>query len=322
MRAQALKLAAAVLMALTAAPAWAQAPYPSRPVRVIVPFPAGGPVDVIGRPVMERLRSALGQPFIMDFRPGAGSIIGSDFVARAEPDGYTLLFTASQHSINPSIHAKLPYDTIKDFAPVSQATTGPLILVVHPSVPARSVGELIALAKASPKKLNYASASIGSGFHMAAEIMKSMAGIDMVHIPYKGGAPATADLVAGQVDLMFSSSVVMPHVRADRLRLLAVTTAQRSPLVPDVPTIAESGLPGFDVDTWYGVLAPAGTPRPIVELLAREIDKAVRDPKLVESMRDLLTEPKGGTPEEFDAAIRREVSKWTKVAGEANVKLD
>ncbi len=189
-------------------------------------------------------------------------------------------------------------------------------------MPARSVGELIALAKASPKKLNYASASIGSGFHMAAEIMKSMAEIDMVHIPYKGGAPATADLVAGQVDLMFSSSVVMPHVRADRLRLLAVTTAQRSPLVPDVPTIAESGLPGFDVDTWYGVLAPAGTPRPIVELLAREIDKAVRDPKLVESMRDLLTEPKGGTPEEFDAAIRREVSKWTKVAGEANVKLD
>ena len=271
---------------------------------------------------MERLRSALGQPFIMDFRPGAGSIIGSDFVARAEPDGYTLLFTASQHSVNPSIHAKLPYDTIKDFAPVSQATTGPLILVVHPSVPARSVGELIALAKASPKKLNYASASIGSGFHMAAEIMKSMAGIDMVHIPYKGGAPATADLVAGQVDLMFSSSVVMPHVRADRLRLLAVTTAQRSPLVPDVPTIAKLGLPGFDVDTWYGVLAPAGTPRPIVELLAREIDKAVRDPKLVESMRDLLTEPKGGTPEEFDAAIRRKVSKWTKVAGEANVKLD
>ncbi len=322
MRAPALKLAAAVVLALAAAPVWAQAPYPSRPVRVIVPFPAGGPVDVIGRPIMERLRSALGQPFIMDFRPGAGSIIGSDFVARAEPDGYTLLFTASQHSINPSIHAKLPYDTIKDFAPVSQATTGPLILVVHPSVQARSVGELIALAKASPRKLNYASASIGSGFHMAAEIMKSMAGIDIVHIPYKGGAPATADLVAGQVDLMFSSSVVMPHVRADRLRLLAVTTAQRSPLVPDVPTIAESGLPGFDVDTWYGVLAPAGTPRPIVEMLAREIDKAVRDPKLVESMRDLLTEPKGGTPEEFDAAIRREVSKWTKVAGEANVKLD
>ena len=322
MRAPALKLAAAVVLALAAAPVWAQAPYPSRPVRVIVPFPAGGPVDVIGRPIMERLRSALGQPFIMDFRPGAGSIIGSDFVARAEPDGYTLLFTASQHSINPSIHTKLPYDTIKDFAPVSQATTGPLILVVHPSVQARSVGELIALAKASPRKLNYASASIGSGFHMAAEIMKSMAGIDIVHIPYKGGAPATADLVAGQVDLMFSSSVVMPHVRADRLRLLAVTTAQRSPLVPDVPTIAELGLPGFDVDTWYGVLAPAGTPRPIVEMLAREIDKAVRDPKLVESMRDLLTEPKGGTPEEFDAAIRREVSKWTKVAGEANVKLD
>lgn len=322
MKRHALKLAAAGLLALLAVPAWAQAPYPSKPVRVIVPFPAGGPVDVVGRPIMERLRIALGQPFIMDFRPGAGSIIGSDAVARAEPDGYTLLFTASQHSINPSIHTKMPYDTLKDFAPVSRVVSGPLLLVVHPSVQAKNVAELIALAKASPKKLNYASAGIGSGFHMSAEIMKSTAGVDMVHIPYKGGGPATTDLLAGQVDLMFGSSVVMPHVRDNRLRLLAVTTAARSPFIPDVPTVAESGLPGFDVDTWYGVFAPAGTPRPIIDLLAREIDKAVRDPKLADSLRNLLVVPEGGTPEQFDAVIRREVVKWSKVAKEANVQLD
>lgn len=301
----------------------AQAPYPSaKPVRVVVPFPAGGPVDVIGRPVIEKLREALGQTFLMDFRPGAGSIIGSEMVARAEPDGYTLLFTASQHSVNPSVYTKLPYDTLKDFAPVSQLAVGPLVLVVHPNLPANNIRELIALAKSTPKKLNYASASAGSAFHMAAELMKSMAGVDMIHIPYKGGAPATTDLVAGQVDLMFGSSFAMPYVRAGRLRLLAVTTAERSSIMPDVPTVAESGLPGFHVDTWYGVLAPARTPRAVVDLLAREIDKAVRDPKIVQGLRELLLEPKGGTSEQFSEAIAREVPRWIKAAKEAGVKLD
>lgn len=316
-------LAIVALAALPCPAVVAQAPYPSAKfVRVVVPFPAGGPVDVIGRPVMEKLGAALGQTFVMDFRPGAGSIIGSEFVARAEPDGYTLLFTASQHSVNPSVYSKLPYDTLKDFAPVSQVAVGPLILVVHPKVEAKNVQELIGLAKATPKKLNYASASAGSAFHMAAEIMKSMAGIDMVHIPYKGGAPATADLVAGQVDLMFASSFAMPYVRSGRLRLLAVTTAERSAIMPEVPTVAESGLPGFDVDTWYGVLAPVGTPRPTIELLAREIDRALRDPKIVAGLRDLLLEPKGGTPDQFASAIAREVPRWIKVAKEAGVKLD
>jgi tripartite-type tricarboxylate transporter receptor subunit TctC len=317
------RLLALTALGCAAVTAAAQAPYPSAKfVRVVVPFPAGGPVDVIGRPVMEKLGAALGQSFVMDFRPGAGSIIGSEFVARAEPDGYTLLFTASQHSVNPSVYSKLPYDTLKDFAPVSQVAVGPLILVVHPNVAANNVRELIALAKATPKKLNYASASAGSAFHMAAEIMKSMAGIDMVHIPYKGGAPATADLVAGQVDLMFASSFAMPYVRSGRLRLLAVTTGERSRIMPDVPTVSESGLAGFDVDTWYGVLAPAKTPRPVVELLAREIDQAVRDPKIVEGLRELLLEPRGGTPEQFSSAIGREVPRWIKVAKEAGVKLD
>lgn len=318
----ALRFAAAFVIAFAVLPASAQAPYPNKPVRVIVPFPAGGPVDVVGRPIMEKLSAALGQPFVMDFRPGAGSIIGSDAVARSEPDGYTLLFTASQHSINPSIYEKLPYDTLKDFVAVSRVASGPLLLVIHPSVNAKNVSELIALAKSTPKKLNYASASLGSAFHLAAEVVKSMAKVDMVHIPYKGGAPATNDLLAGHVDLMFGSSVVMPHVRGDKLRLLAVTTGQRSPLIPEVPTVAEQGLPGFDIDTWYGVLAPAGTPKPIVDMLAKEIDKALADPKIAESLRNLLLVPVGGDPAQFDALINREVAKWRIVAKEANIVLD
>ena len=316
------RVVAALFASLLATSPTVAQQYPTKPVRVIVPFPAGGPVDVVGRPVMEKLRVALGQPFVLDFRPGGGTLIGSEAVARAEPDGYTLLFTASQHSVNPSVHAKLPYDTINDFAPIARAAIGPLVLVVHPNVPARSVAELVALAKASLRKLNYASAGVGSGFHLAGELMKSMAGVDMVHVPYKGGAPATADLVAGHVELMFGSSVVMPHVRADRLRLLAVTTAQRSALIPEVPTVAETGLPGFDVDTWYGVLAPGRTPRAIVDLLAREIDKAVNDPKVVEDMRNLLLTPAGDTPERFDAVIRREVPRWIKVARDANIQAE
>jgi tripartite-type tricarboxylate transporter receptor subunit TctC len=312
----------AAAMALLSSASYAETPYPNRPVRVIVPFPAGGPVDVVGRPIMDKLSAALGQPFVMDFRPGAGSIIGSDAVARADPDGYTILFTASQHSINPSIYDKLPYDTLKDFVAVSRVASGPLLLVVHPSVQAKNVPELIALAKSSPRKLNYASASLGSAFHLAAEMMKSAAKIDMVHIPYKGGAPATNDLLAGHVDLMFGSSVVMPYVRDNRLRLLAVTTGQRSPLIPDVPTVAEQGLPGYDVDTWYGVLSPAGTPKPIVDLLARAIDKALQDPKIAETLRTLLLVPGGSDPAQFHAQIAREIAKWRIVAKEANITLD
>ncbi len=313
-------LAAIAVLLSASFPGRAQAPYPSQPVRVIVPFPAGGSVDIIGRPIMERLHSVLGQPFILDFRGGGASIIGTEAVARAEPDGYTLLFTAAQHTINPAIHPKLPYDTLRDFVAVSQVATGPLLLVVYPGVPAQDVRALIAMAKSSPKKFNYASAGVGSGFHLAAEKMKAMAGIDMVHVPYKGGAPATADLVAGHVELMFGSSVVMPHVDAGRLRLLGVTTAERSALLPNVPTIAEQGLPGYEVKTWFGVFAPANTPRPIVDLLAREIRNAVRDPAFAEHMRDLLLSPGGNTPAQFDEVVRREVPEWTKAATDANVQ--
>lgn len=320
MRLQFLILAAGAVVLSATMPSQAQAPYPSKPVRVIVPFPAGGPVDVVGRPIADKLQSALGQPFILDFRGGGATIIGTDAVARAEPDGYTLLFTAAQHTINPAVHPQLPYDTLRDFVPVSQLATGPLLLVVHPTVPAHNVQELITLAKSSPKKLNFGSAGIGSAFHLAAEKFKNMAGIDMVHVPYRGGAPATADLVAGHVELMFSSSVVMPHVQADRLRLLGVTTAGRSPLLPQVPTVAEQGLPGYEVKTWYGVFAPTKTPRSIVDLLAREIQNAVRDPKYIELMRGLLLTPEGSTPEQFEVVIRREVPDWIKAAKDANVQ--
>jgi tripartite-type tricarboxylate transporter receptor subunit TctC len=322
MRALVIALAAAAALLPASIPSRAQAPYPSRPVRVIVPFPAGGSVDIVGRPLMEKLQSALGQPFVFDFRSGGAAIIGTEAVARAEPDGYTLLFTAAQHTINPAVHTKLPYDTLGDFVAVSQVVTGPLLLVVYPGVPAHNVQELVAFAKSSSKKLNYASAGVGSGFHLAAEKMKTMTGIDMVHVPYKGGAPATADLIAGHVDLMFGSSVVLPHIRTDGLRLLGVTTANRSPLLPEVPTIAEQGLPGYEVKTWFGVFAPAKTPRPIVDLVAREIQNAVRDPNYAERMRDLLLTPEGNTPEQFQQIVRREVPEWIKAAKAANVQSD
>ncbi len=320
MRSQFLMLGVAAVVLAATIPSQAQAPYPTKPVRVIVPFPAGGPVDVVGRPIAEKLQSALGQPFILDFRGGGATIIGTDAVARAEPDGYTLLFTAAQHTINPAIHPQLPYDTLRDFIPVSQLATGPLLLVVRPTVPAHNVQELITLAKSSPKKLNFGSAGIGSAFHLAAEKLKSMAGVDMVHVPYRGGAPATADLVAGHVDLMFSSSVVMPHVQADRLRLLGVTTAGRSPLLPQVPTVAEQGLPGYEVKTWYGVFTPTKTPRSIVDRLAREIQNAVRDPNYVALMRSLLLTPEGSTPEQFEAVVRREVPDWIRAAKDAAIE--
>ncbi len=310
-------------MALCANTAWAQARYPSKPIRMINPFPAGGPVDVVGRPVMDRLRVALGQPVLMDYRPGGGSVIGSEAVARAEPDGYTLLFTASQHAINPAIYPKLPYDTARDFIPVAIIATGPFLLAVNPAVPARNVSELIALARSKPGSLNYGSASPGSGFHMTGEMFKLMAGLNIVHVPYKGGAPLTTDLVAGHVDMAFSSIVaVLPHIRAGRLRGLAVTTPERSALAPEFPSMAEAGVPGFDADTWYGVFAPAGTPREVVELLHREIERILKEPEIRDLFNKVGVEPGTGTSEQFAARISRDMAKWLKVAKESGAKLD
>lgn len=317
---QALAAAAAIALVVTLPAHAQQAAYPAQPVKVIVPFAAGGPVDAIGRPVMERLQRALGQPFVFDFRAGGATIVGTGAVARAEPDGYTLLFTAAQHTINPSVHEKLPYDTLTDFVAVSQVAAGPLMLVVHPGLKANNLQEFISLAKSSAKKLNYASAGVGSGFHLAAELLKLRAGIDIVHVPYKGGAPATNDLVAGHVDLMVGSSIVAPLVQDGRLRLLGVTSGKRSSLLPDAPTLAEQGLPGIDVLTWFGVFAPAKTPKAIVDRLSKEIDAAVRTPELMAHLRKFVVEPGATTPQAFDAIVRREVPQWIEVAKRAKIE--
>lgn len=296
--------------------------YPTRPVRVINPFPAGGPVDLVARPLLERLRQELDQPFVMENRPGAGTVIGSDAVAKSAPDGYTLLVTASQHSINPAIYPKLPYDTVKDFAPIAPIAHGPFVLVVHPSVPANDVKQLIAYAKSVPGKINFGSASSGSGFHMAGEMFKLLAGVNIVHVPYKGGAPVTTAVLAGEVAIVFSSpATVLSHVQAGKLRLLGVTTLNRSALIPDVPAMSES-LPGFDVVTWYGMLAPAGTSREIIERISHSVDKIVNGVEFRELMKKVGLEPAGGTPGQFGIRISSEITKWTRIAKESGAKVD
>ena len=296
--------------------------FPTRPVRIINPFPAGGPVDVVARPLLERLRQELDQPFIMENRPGGGTVIGSDAVAKSSPDGYTLLVTASQHSINPAIYPKLPYDTVKDFAPIAPIAHGPFVLVVHPSVPAQDVKQLIAYAKSAPGKINFGSASSGSGFHMAGEMFKLLAGVNIIHVPYKGGAPATTAVLAGEVQIVFSSpTTVLSHVQAGKLRLLGVTTLNRSSLIPDVPAMSES-LPGFDVETWYGMLAPAGTPKDIVEKISQSVDKIVNGAEFRELMKKVGLEPAGGTSGQFGIRISNEITKWTRIAKESGAKVD
>ncbi|MGZ9065737.1 MAG: tripartite tricarboxylate transporter substrate binding protein [Burkholderiales bacterium] len=287
------------------------------------PFPPGGPVDVVGRPVFDRMRAEIGQPMLVDYRPGAGTIIGSELVAKAPPDGYTLLATAGQHAINPSVYAKLPYDTLRDFAPVSMLGTGPYVVGVHPSVPARTLRELIALAKSRPGKMNFASASSGSGFHMAGEMFKLMAGVDIVHVPYKGGAPAATALLTGEVDMMFSSTAaVLPHISSGRVRALAVTTQQRFAQLPGVPTMAEAGLPGFEADAWYGVFAPAATPRDIIANLSEHINRVVQLPDVREAYAKAGLEPAGGTPQQFNARFIADYKKWAKVAKASGAKAD
>src|SRR5688572_3064346 len=265
-----------ILASTTAAlcsPAVAQTAYPPKSLRFVVPFPPGGPLDIVARVIAQDLNRGWGQAVLVDNRPGAGGNIGADVVAKSAPDGYTILMGAvSTHAINVWLYSKLPYDPIRDFAPITLVTSVPNVLVVHPSVPVRNVQQLIALAKARPGQLNFASGSTGSAGHLAGELFKTMAGADMVHIPYKGAAPAVTDLVAGHVSLMFDNMAsALPNIKAGRVRALAVTTAQRSPFLPDIPTISEAGLRGFDIGTWFGIFAPAGTPRDVVMRLNAEI---------------------------------------------------
>jgi tripartite-type tricarboxylate transporter receptor subunit TctC len=309
--------------ALLALPAYAQ-DYPRRPVRLIVPFPPGGGNDIVARAVAQELGKSLGQQFVVDNRAGAGGAIGAELAARSPADGYTLfLGGVGSHVVNPSLHPKLSYDPIRDFAPVTLIASAPAVLVVHPSVQAASVVELTALAKANPGKLNYASNGNGSSAQLAAVLFESMAGVRMMHVPYKGVSQALVDLMSGEVQLMFGTIVaISPHIKAGRLRALAVTGKSRSALLPDVPTLAEAGLPGYEAGSWYGILAPAGTPGPIVARLNAEINQAMRQPEVRERLAAEGAETIGGTPEEFALHIKAELARMGKLMREAGIRME
>jgi tripartite-type tricarboxylate transporter receptor subunit TctC len=316
-------LLAVLVAAFPGGAAVAQA-YPSKPVRLIVPFAAGGGNDAVARLVGKRLADSLGQPVLVDNRPGAGGVVGAELAAKSAPDGYTLfLGGVGSHAINPNLHRKLPYDPVRDFAPVALLAQAPLVLVVHPSVPARDIAEFIAYARANPGRLNFASNGNGSSSQLAAVMFDTMAGVDMVHVPYKGLSPALADLLSGQVQLMFSSVVaILPHIKAGKLRGLATTGAKRLASLPELPTIAESGLPGYEASSWYGILAPAGTPRDIVARLNAELGKALDQPEVRASLIAEGAEPAGGSPEAFAAHIRSEMERLGKLIRDANIRLE
>lgn len=313
----------ATLVALLSGYTFAQA-YPSRPIHFVVPFPASGPTDIITRAIGQKLSEVVGQPVVIDNRPGAGGAIGSEAVARSAPDGYTILMgTTSTHSIGPTLNPKTPYSVERDFAPVSLVATAPNILVVSPRLPVKNVRDLIALAKAQPGKLNYASSGVGTIIHLSAELFRSMAGIEIVHVPYKGVALAIPDIVSGQVALMFDNIVsALPQVKAGHERALAVTSLRRSALAPDIPTVAESGLPGYESDTYFGVFGPAHTPKPVIALLSRNLSQVVQFPDLKEQLAKQGAEPVGSDPEQLVAAVRSHTTKWEKVIRDAGVKIE
>jgi tripartite-type tricarboxylate transporter receptor subunit TctC len=300
------------------------AQYPSKAIRFVVPFPPGGPLDIVARSIGQDLNKAWGQPVLVENRPGAGGNIGADVVAKAPPDGHTILMGAvSTHAINVWLYKSLPYDPLKDFAPVTLVTSVPNVLVVHPSVPAKNVRELISLAKARKGQLNFGSGSTGSAGHLAGELFKTMAGIDMVHIPYKGAAPAVADLLGGHVSLMFDNLASgLPNIKAGRVRALAVTTLRRSPFLRELPTIDESGLRGFDVGTWFGVFAPAGAPSEIVARLNSGISRALRTPVMGERLAALGAEAMPNTPETFAAFVKAEMAKYKQIVQASGAKAD
>ena len=293
-------------------------------VRFVVGFTPGGPSDILARALAAKLAETRGQPVVVENRPGAGGNLAAEVVARSAPDGNTwLLGNNSILATNAALYSHLPFDPVKDFAPVALVGIQPNMLVVHPSVPAHSVGELIAYAKQHPGKLNYASTGAGVASHLSGELFKAMTGVDMVHVPYKGAQPALTDVIAGQCQVMFATTAsAIPYVKAGRLRALAVTTAQRSASMPDLPTVAEAGVPGFESTTWHGVVVPAGTPAAIVERLNRDINAALRDPELRKRLDLLGVEVAGGTPQEFAAYIAAEIPKWTKIVRDSGAKAD
>jgi tripartite-type tricarboxylate transporter receptor subunit TctC len=312
-------IALAAISTLAGAQAW-----PAKPIRIVAPSTPGDAPDVIARLVADKLSAALGQQVVVENRPGAGGVVGSEAVAKSPPDGYTLIMgNAGSHGINAAVYSKLPYDIQRDFAPVSQVAVAPNVMVINPGVPANTVAEFIAYAKSQPGKLSYASGGNGSSAHMSMELFKSMAGVDIQHIPYKGSSPALTDLIGGQVAVFIGNMPpTVPHIKAGKLRALAVTTKTRSALMPELPTISDAALPGFETVAWFGVLAPAGTPPEVVYRLSQEIGRIARSPEMRERLLAMGAEPVGGTPEEFKAVIDRDIAKWKPLAQKVGIKVD
>lgn len=298
--------------------------FPAKPVRMVVPFPAGGPTDIVGRTIAQKLSESLGQPVVIDNRAGVGGVIGTENVAKSPADGYTLLLgTIGGLAVAMSLYPTRGYDTLKDFTPVTQAVTVTNILVVHPALPVRSVKELLALARAKPGALNYASSGSGTVTHLAGELFKTLGHVNIVHVPFKGGAPALTALMSGEVQMSYENSlIVVPHIKSGKLRALAVTGAHRSKLMPELPTIAEGGLPGYAASGWYGFVVPAATPKDIVAKLSTDITHILRMPDVVERLSGQGAEPVGGSAEQFGSFIKSEIDKWTRLVKSANMKPD
>jgi tripartite-type tricarboxylate transporter receptor subunit TctC len=319
------RIALLLLLALPALPSLAVAQaWPSKPIKWVVPFAPGGTTDILARTVGEKLGAALGQPVIVENRPGAGGGVGADFVAKSPPDGYTLVGgTISTHAINASLYKSLPYDPVRDFVPITLIARLPNLLVVNPNVPAKNVAELVALMKANPGKYTFASSGNGTSQHLSGELFKSIAGVDMQHVPYKGSPPALQDVVGGQVTMTFDNiTTALPLAKAGNLRALAVTTAQRSAVAPEIPTMAEAGLAGYEIGSWQGVFAPAGTPPEIVRRLNTEIVRILKSPEIHDKLIALGAEPVGNSVDEFTAMVRSEVAKWGDVVKRSGARVD
>jgi len=311
------------LLCAFAIPALAQ-PYPAKPVRVIVPYPPGGGNDTLGRLFAAKLGERMGQPFVVENRPGAGTMIGTEAAAKSPPDGYTILLSSiATHALSPNLYARVPYDPIKDFAPITLLGVAPTVMVVNKDLAAASLAEFIALAKAKPGSFTYASGGNGTPPHINGEVFKALAGVDLLHVPYKGGGPALADLVAGRVHVMLDTAAsAMPHVRGGRLRALAISAPQRSPEYPDLPTFAEAGLPQYETNAWYSMHAPGGTPPEIVRRLNAELVAILKDPEILARFKQLSTDPVGNSTEEFAAFVKAELEKYARIIKAANIRLD
>jgi tripartite-type tricarboxylate transporter receptor subunit TctC len=312
-----------LLLALLAFPAFGQT-YPAKAVRVIVPYPPGGGNDTLGRLFAAKLTDRLGQAFLVENRPGAGTMIGTEAAAKSPPDGYTILLSSiATHALSPNLYSRVPYDPVKDFAPITLLGIAPTVLVIHSELPAKSLAELIAAAKAKPGSLAYASGGNGTPPHINAEVFKSVAGVDLLHVAYKGGGPALTDLIAGRVHVMLDTAAsAMPHVRTGKLRALALSAPRRSVEYPDLPTFAEAGLPAYDTNAWYSMHAPAGTPAEVVRRLHGELVAILKEPDILARFKQLSTEPVGSSPQEFAAFVKAELDKYARVIKAAGIKLD